>query len=219
MKLYRPLRSLRPIVAPSIFLLLMVTVAGGFQLADNIDAAGFAAAHLIPPTFTPIFTLITNLGAPITTVIVATIWTVYELTKRQYNRASLMAASLLGGPAYFLIKNLVQRARPITAFVTSHGLHDFSFPSGHTTGSTAVYGILAYLISQRLLKPQARMVLLAATALIFLIGFSRVYLGAHYPTDVIGGWLIGLTLISLLTALSSWWHNRHTPKVNPPGAG
>ncbi len=218
MKLYRPLRSLRPIVAPSIFLLVLAAVAGRFQLADNADKLGFDLAHLIPLSLTPLFIFITNLGAPITTVIIAIIWSVFEATKRQYNRALLMAASLLGGPLYFLIKNLVERARPITVFVTSHGLHDFSFPSGHATGATAVYGILAYLISQRLPHRAARMVIIVAAILILLIGFSRVYLGAHYPTDVIGGWLIGLTLISALTAISSWWHNRHHQRVNPPGA-
>lgn len=71
-------------------------------------------------------------------------------------------------------------------------LESSSFPSGHALGSMVVYAVTAYLIAQlqaeRWLR---RLTIIIAALLIFLIGLSRVYLGVHYPSDVIGGYTVG----------------------------
>ncbi len=86
-----------------------------------------------------------------------------------------------------------------------------SFPSGHALGSMVVYGFLAYLLATEFPR-SARLIYTVMTGLILLIGLSRLYLGVHWLTDVIAGYLVGflwvITCISILKCnLSS--HNEN----------
>ena len=96
------------------------------------------------------------------------------------------------------VKLLVSRPRPDEAYALSEAA-GFSFPSGHAATSMAAYATLT-LIAIRTCRGTARVVLVAAGSLVVLaVGASRVYLGVHYPTDVLAGWLIGAVLV-----LGSW---------------
>jgi membrane-associated phospholipid phosphatase len=78
----------------------------------------------------------------------------------------------------------------------------YSFPSGHATVSLAVYGTLAFIIARHLSNRTARIaVLVAAAVLVLLIGFSRLYLGVHFLTDVIAGFALGLAWVTLCVLL------------------
>lgn len=93
-----------------------------------------------------------------------------------------------------LVKFLVERKRPdILVLTTENG---FSFPSGHSMGALVFYGLLIYF-ALRYLKKRNRRVLLcfACTAMILLIGISRIYLGVHFFSDVLGGFLLGGTIL------------------------
>ncbi len=90
-----------------------------------------------------------------------------------------------------ITKLLVRRVRPDTTYVQSMRTHTFSFPSGHSTGSMVVYGSFAWVIASELPLLLGTLTLLTAGVYIFLVGVSRVYLGAHYVSDVIAGWLLG----------------------------
>lgn len=102
---------------------------------------------------------------------------------------------MISGATNPILKNIFDRERPtILRLIDITG---FSFPSGHAMGSTAFFGSLIY-ICRRILKGKSQMVVIALCALmILLISTSRVYLGVHYPTDIIAGIIGGLFCIVL----------------------
>lgn len=109
------------------------------------------------------------------------------------------------------MKDLVQRTRPdfLPPLTIEPG---YSFPSGHSTLSMVAYGIVVLLVLHsgmpRWLKAPA---IAALLALIFLVGLSRVYLGVHFPSDVLGGWLAGAAVVLVFEALV---RSRLSPEVS-----
>jgi len=121
----------------------------------------------------------------------------------------LVASGAGGGILDEIIKVWVGRPRPVFThpIVVESGK---SFPSGHATSSTVVYGALA-LIVVPLFGRRARLVpVVVAVALVLGIGFSRLALGAHYLTDVVGGFVLGLAWLSLSTAAFTAWRRERT---------
>lgn len=93
------------------------------------------------------------------------------------------------------IKHIIQRPRPedILHLVNEGG---FSFPSGHSITSMFVYGMLLYLIQTHVRNRKLRAALSIIAAIgIVLVGPSRIYLGVHYPTDVLAGWCLGFAAL------------------------
>lgn len=111
-----------------------------------------------------------------------------------------------------VLKLVINRPRPSAdlVHVLSSG-QGSGFPSGHAFFAIIILGLVAYFISINLKNRVLRMlVLVGLTALILLIGTSRVYLGVHWPSDVIGGYLIGGVFLTALI----WFHR--TWKVHNP---
>ena len=108
----------------------------------------------------------------------------------------------------------MQRPRPSAEHhrVSPARIGGTSFPSGHVINYTGIYGFLAFLASQRIgFAPLRRLVVGALASLIGLVGLSRIYLGVHWPTDVIGGWCLGIVWATVATA----WLDRSTPPSDP----
>ena len=103
--------------------------------------------------------------------------------------------------ATLVFKMFSARARPEGGYLVVRGLT--SFPSGHALISLVFYGLLAYLVGHFFKSRLARLALgLGAAAIIFLVGLSRVYLGAHWFSDVLGGWFLGGLILTGFIALS-----------------
>jgi membrane-associated phospholipid phosphatase len=142
-----------------------------------------------------VFTLITHLGdiPVIPTIAAAGAWVLW----RQRHRLVLVCwlSAYVGGVVVNqLLKLLIHRSRPVRAHVNT-----FSFPSGHAMAATIGYGMLAYVMATywrpRWIK--RRFLFLAAGILAFAVGVSRVYLGVHFPTDVIGGFAAGTAWLAI----------------------
>ncbi len=115
------------------------------------------------------------------------------LAKEKYWNHLCLLFSTVGGAAIlnFILKNIFLRPRPDFPLAYSHET-GYSFPSGHAMISLAFYGIIAYLITitHKDLKIKIP-ILIGLFILSVLIGFSRLYLGVHYLTDVLAGWAAG----------------------------
>ncbi len=123
-------------------------------------------------------------------VVVVTIALV--LAKRP--RTAIMLIACLVGTAVIVngLKLLFARARP-DAVSHIDIVTGFSFPSGHTTTATAFYATVGFIVASAIQdRAVRRFVYLMAALIPLAVGFTRVYLGVHYPTDVFGGWMVGL---------------------------
>ena len=147
------------------------------------------------PSLVQFFIWVTELGSATTIAgltLVALI--IFAYRKRWHYVFGLIATVLGSTVAAFIIKELVERPRPaapIFAYVET----SFSFPSGHATRAAAFFIFLLWVIWDSL-SPMWRRVATGVVALLILaIGFSRLYLGVHYPSDVIAGYLIGAIFV------------------------
>jgi undecaprenyl-diphosphatase len=115
---------------------------------------------------------------------------------RQFLPAALVIIAMFAGTGLSNnVKKLVQRERPFPVHAFSERPDLPSFPSGHALESTSLYVTVALLASRHGVRSRLRWWAVAGSLLlVFLIGFSRVYLGYHYATDVIGGWAGGLAI-------------------------
>ncbi len=108
----------------------------------------------------------------------------------------------------FTAKALVGRERPPLPFalVDADG---YSFPSGHATGTGAVTVITAWMLTRWLIPWWTGRVVVWTVAIgsVFLIGFSRVYLGVHYVSDVLAGWMLGTAWAGAVILAGFWWDN------------
>jgi undecaprenyl-diphosphatase len=114
---------------------------------------------------------------------------------REWRRGAVLVAVTLGGAIILNsgLKALFARARPEPFFDYYPAPDSYSFPSGHALFATCFFGGIAVLMAHRLASRTGQVqIWLVALGLIFLISVSRIYLGVHYPTDVIGGFAVGV---------------------------
>src|SRR5437588_5625092 len=124
----------------------------------------------------------------------------------------------------YLVKNLIKRPRPTKELVTVvRVINEPSFPSGHVMQYTNFFGLLIYLLATNWRSGRLRNALITiCTALIIFIGPSRVYLGAHWPSDVMAGYVYGGLwfggIMALYLRIKSWIHPMagKTPEVMKP---
>lgn len=160
------------------------------------------------PPLTKVMWLITTLHASVIVCTVAVLVGLFLWRRRQRYWVAALWLSVFGGLLLNKILKLVfHRARPHFRD-TVQSLTSYSFPSGHTMIATVFYGALAMFVIANSKSWLIRICAVAvALALIMLVAFSRIYLGAHYLSDVLGAMAEGLAWIALsLTGLYYFWH-------------
>lgn len=168
------------------------------------------------PTLTPTVRVITDLGDRYAYFAVIGIMTLLFLQKRKWRLAlQILFVSGISAFATVVLKNTYERQRPtdIEHLVEIGGL---SFPSGHSLSAMAFYSFCIYLAWRYLRSKSLRVtVTILCTLLILAIGISRIYLGVHYPSDVVAGFVGGIIWASfciLLFNLFGIWRRSHQKK-------
>lgn len=188
----------------------MLTVTGE-ELYDAVDEGDGVAGLDRPvldqaiawrhPTLDTALTGFTHLGGPVGMSIIASL-IIIAMTVRWRRRTPLVIMGLGVGGALVLTvvgKSLVNRARPPIVDAVPPYESSPSFPSGHALNSTVIAGLIAYLIARHLVTRLARVLTgVAAGIWAVAMGLSRVFLGHHWLTDVMFGWLVGLAWLAVM---------------------
>lgn len=208
-------------VALLLGLVVVVALAVGFTevLDDVLEGDGIAGFDQ-PMTrwlathrdlwLTSVLRVVTGAGSPLFLAAVALpISVVAGWRCRSWRPVVLALVAGVGIPVVlFTAKVLVGRQRPSLPFALIDA-DGYSFPSGHATGTAASMAIAAWLLT-RWLVPwwTGRVVIWAmASGVTFVVGFSRVYLGVHYLSDVLSGWLLGMAWAGTVMLVGAWWDN------------
>jgi undecaprenyl-diphosphatase len=171
---------------------------------------------------TPLMRAATNLGnTAVLAALVAVVGLGWWSRVRGWRPLWLLASAWLGAWALSdIVKQLTHRARPPAAQAIGHW-SGYAFPSGHTTKAVAVYGMLAALLAAASSTWTRKVAVWTAAVLVAgLVGLSRLYLGANWLTDVLGGFALGgAWLFALLTATRTMdaWRTGRQPNPGGPG--
>ena len=160
------------------------------SLVIDTNAYSFIADNIMNDSLTPILKVITELGGVAFTVVAGVLIFIFCKKIRWFVTFDLVGVTLINQ----LLKHIIRRPRPnILRLVEESG---YSFPSGHSMVSMTFYGIIIYLVYKNVNDKYLKWLLITLLSLLILaIGFSRVYVGVHYFTDVIGGFLLGLAYL------------------------
>lgn len=208
-------------LGPTLIIGLLVLAAGGWvfgALAEEVaeDDTGLdnriadeLHEHATRP-LTEFFEAVTTLGNGIVLAGVAAIAAYLLARRRYYAEAVLMVLAYVGAEVLsYSLKLAFRRDRPFFTDPLAT-VSTYSFPSGHATVSVAVYGALCLVLLRRLTGPARVVCLAAAVLLVSLIGFSRLYLGVHFLSDVLAGFSVGLAWLALCVVVLDLHHRRRS---------
>ena len=180
-------------IATFVFIGVAIGVQTGY-LDGFDDAVRYRVYSMRSDKLTVFWRLITHSGDRYVVIILGIILLLIKSLREKYG-VKFAIAALSSTALYQIMKYIFQRPRPDLALrLIEQG--GYSFPSGHSMNCLVSYGILIYLLlryceNRRL----AKLLSFGLGLLTILIGFSRVYVGVHYPTDIIGGWSLGIAVL------------------------
>jgi undecaprenyl-diphosphatase len=205
-----PRRGARPLVVGGVIAAVLfaafaaLAAARAAQATLAFDATVISVIHgMRTPWLNPVMVLGTNLGAVVVAVPVAVVLVGYLLFKRLWTAAALVLA-VYGVGFYWgsSAQSAIGRIRPPQIDAIIPVPNAYSFPSGHSITAMLLYGAIAFLAFRIAERRWVRVTVAAVcVVLIVFVGFTRVYLGAHWPTDVIGAWLLGGAWLALIAGL------------------
>lgn len=155
--------------------------------------------------------LFTWIGSGIPVVIITILSMVVLYVFLRHRRELLFLGCVIAGSAILnsLLKLMFQRARPTIHRIIE--VSGYSFPSGHSMAAFSLYGGLAFLIWKHIPTAAGRVLMIIVSAMfILMIGMSRIYLGVHYPSDVVGGYFMS----GCWLAVCIWFYQRYLERVS-----
>jgi undecaprenyl-diphosphatase len=167
-------------------------------MKQDITFYNILRKHFIKDTITPYMKIITNFGGATCLITITILLLIIVKNKKigLLTLTNLVTISILNQ----ILKSILRRPRP-TEFrlINETG---YSFPSGHSMVSMAFYGFLIYLIYKNIKNKYLKTILIIILSLLIIaIGISRIYLGVHYVSDIIGGFLISISYLILYIKL------------------
>lgn len=201
------------------FALLVVLVIDKFAALQDVDQDtanglhGYAIQH---PLFIDAMKAVSAVGSSTGWVVILTPVFVWLMVRRLFRLALFLAVTAIGSSLLnAVVKAAVHRARPhlVDPVAVAAGK---SFPSGHAQAATVGCGILVLIFLPVLARQFRAWLFVAAALVVAIIGFSRIALGVHYLSDVIGGIVLGVAwLLALTAAFSAWRREERKPPVRP----
>jgi undecaprenyl-diphosphatase len=163
------------------------------------------------PTLTSIMKFFTFVGSSKSVIVlsIAILFFLYKVLKHRSELILFIAVITGANILYALLKLVFHRARPDLHRLIEVG--GYSFPSGHATIAFSLYGVLAFLLWRHIPTRWGRTILILISGLMILsIGISRIYLGVHYPSDIIAGYFIS----GFWLTMAIWFFQRYKEKHN-----
>ena len=198
-----------------ICLILFLAIAEDVFTKELIrgDTIGYELVntYLIRDSLTPFAKIITWFGSPICLILITILLFVLIKNKKigLLITINLVAITILNQ----LLKFILQRPRPEEFRVINET--GYSFPSGHSMISAAVYGLLIYLIYKNIKNKHTKNVLIIILSLlIIMIGISRIYLGVHYTSDVLAGFLLSISYLIFYINITQKMIDKNNEKEN-----
>ena len=194
------------------WIVLFICLIGFLALAEDVfhkeimngDIIGYkmVSTFLISDFATPIAKFVTNFGGAIFLIVLTVL--LVTIIKNKKIGLSIFANLTIVTILNQLLKRVLQRPRPTEYRIIEE--KGYSFPSGHSMVSMAFYGYLIYLIYKYVENKYVKWILISLlSVLICLIGISRIYLGVHYTSDVLGGFLISISyLVIYISAVNKF---------------
>ena len=194
------------------WIILFICLIGFLALAEDVfhkeimngDIIGYEiiSKFLISDFVTPIAKFITNFGGAI--FLIALTIVLFIVIKNKKIGASIFSNLVIVTILNQLLKGILQRPRPTEYRIIEET--GYSFPSGHSMISMAFYGYLIYLIYKYVKNKYIKWIsIVVLSLLICTIGISRIYLGVHYTSDVLGGFLISISyLVIFISAVNKF---------------
>ena len=185
-------------ICMTIFLILAISIIKTESIVIDEMGYNLISKYLISDFMTPIVIIVTQLASPLFLAIITIVLIILIKNNkiREYICANLIISTVLN----FGLKNIVRRARPDEFRIIEEG--GYSFPSGHSMVSMAFYGLLIYLIYKKVNNKYLKnCLIILLSMIILLIGLSRIYLGVHYTSDVLAGFLLGLSYLIIFVSI------------------
>lgn len=187
-----------------VFVKIANVVSKNEVIAFDHEVIQFVQSFL-SPQLTFYINFITFLGSVGWIAVIIVILVFILIVRKKVVLACFLAVSSgTGGLFNLLLKWIFKRERPDMLRLTD--VDGFSFPSGHSMGSFILYGSLAYLCIHLFKRAALKWLsVIVMGIIIFLIGLSRIYLGVHYPTDVVAGFAAGAVWLTVMIVLFRYY--------------
>jgi len=178
------------------FVDLIMVMTGFSSNFDNAISLFFSVHNNV--TFTNIFKAISFICSPKFMIVLNVLLFIFIILKKKYKLLIIVLSSISSVIINNLVKIIVRRERPDYLRMVME--KSYSFPSGHAMISVLFFGSIIYLVNKYNLKYK-KLITFSLSTFVLLVGISRIYLGVHYLTDVVGGYLLGFIVLFLIIHL------------------